>query len=306
MVVQKTPVSILQELMQRNQKPIPTYSSSDVANVNGDFTCSLSVDGIQTVGYGKTKKEAKHNSAKNAVDILQHKYSNNLIKTTDVIIAPKAVQFTTSPMVNYVGALNEFCSKKSISYPEYNEKGFDGQDFNITCSLNDIIALGKGTTKKVAKQEAARVVLERVKLSNKFPMAEMQKFVCDEASTKIITEMYKELTIMEKKFVPPELNISTELDFSMCNLKQLQDVGVLPLEQEDYPPTEKSEEKLRNMGIDDYSVSVFVREPLMLVFKAKEVIPATFTLIQDGATYTETKRILLATAVKFIYILKSQ
>jgi len=67
----KSEISLLQELSAK-QKFIPTYEFTEkrISGISIQFTCYVSCKELRTHGTGNTKKEAKHNAARNMLSLL--------------------------------------------------------------------------------------------------------------------------------------------------------------------------------------------------------------------------------------------
>ncbi|MFZ3045347.1 MAG: putative dsRNA-binding protein, partial [Desulfatirhabdiaceae bacterium] len=64
--------SQLQELLQRAQKPTPQYQVVGETGPDHDktFIVRITIDRLQTQGFGKNKKLAEQNAAKNVLQLL--------------------------------------------------------------------------------------------------------------------------------------------------------------------------------------------------------------------------------------------
>ncbi|XP_023323842.1 RISC-loading complex subunit tarbp2 [Eurytemora carolleeae] len=67
---------------------------------------------------------------------------------------------------NYVGLVQEKCTKKGLPNPVYTDGAVSGLDhskqFVISCKLGTILESGEGSTKKEAKRNAAKKVYEKL------------------------------------------------------------------------------------------------------------------------------------------------
>lgn len=155
----KTPISILQELMTARHNAAPLYTTVEAPRATGfSFQCTVTADGLTSIGYANTKQNAKQNSAQKL--LIQMGYALVNFETNN------NNQFTNlsekiSPTINYVGKLNETASGAGKPYPVYSESivPLNGT-FSVTCSYISKTSRGCGKTKKEAKQQAAKAMLE--------------------------------------------------------------------------------------------------------------------------------------------------
>ncbi|XP_033231153.1 interferon-inducible double-stranded RNA-dependent protein kinase activator A-like isoform X2 [Belonocnema kinseyi] len=170
----KTPVSILQEMMMK-RKIVPNYELTYDGGGTHDntFTYQVSCDGLVATGTGRCKKDAKHEAAKMMLEtIAAHRAYPQLPASpapspvkkpliTEVIVSPKRTQF-----VNAVGALTALCADNNLQPPDYEEVSDIGPPhariFTYRCRVSTFKEEGIATTKKQAKHEAARKMLEKI------------------------------------------------------------------------------------------------------------------------------------------------
>lgn len=148
-------------MVQRREAP-PDYSYVESDMPQFPFKCSVQAGKISASGYATSKKEAKQNCAQNALILLgKHaiNYNNNRV---ELPVPTIFVQTSPNlPVINYVGQLNETASMNGKSYPNYKENivPINGI-FTVSCSFLKWRTEGYGTTKKKAKQDAAKKMLE--------------------------------------------------------------------------------------------------------------------------------------------------
>nr|XP_008101858.1 PREDICTED: RISC-loading complex subunit TARBP2 isoform X1 [Anolis carolinensis] len=194
----KTPISLLQEYGTRIGKT-PVY---DLLKAEGqahqpNFTFRVTVGDISCTGQGPSKKAAKHKAAEVALRLLK---GGNMLEpaameetsspfsleplaqtttpaATPVPILP-IVSPRSSPMelkspvspqqseCNPVGALQELVVQKGWRLPEYTVTQESGpahrKEFTMTCRVERFIEIGSGTSKKLAKRNAAAKMLVRI------------------------------------------------------------------------------------------------------------------------------------------------
>nr|XP_045008726.1 RISC-loading complex subunit TARBP2 isoform X2 [Jaculus jaculus] len=193
----KTPISLLQEYGTRIGKT-PVY---DLLKAEGqahqpNFTFRVTVGDTSCTGQGPSKKAAKHKAAEVALKHLKggsmlepaledsSSFSppdSSLAEDTSVLIAapappavlprslPVEMQPPASPQqseCNPVGALQELVVQKGWRLPEYTVTQESGpahrKEFTMTCRVERFIEIGSGTSKKLAKRNAAAKMLLRV------------------------------------------------------------------------------------------------------------------------------------------------
>ncbi|XP_064408556.1 RISC-loading complex subunit tarbp2 [Latimeria chalumnae] len=165
----KTPISLLQEYGTRIGKT-PVY---DLLKAEGqahqpNFTFRVTVGDINCTGQGPSKKAAKHKAAEVALKLL--KGGNMLEIPADGVRTPQAELKTSNPSqqaeCNPVGALQELVVQKGWRLPEYTVTQESGpahrKEFTMTCRVERFIEIGSGTSKKLAKRNAAAKMLSRI------------------------------------------------------------------------------------------------------------------------------------------------
>nr|XP_012134513.1 PREDICTED: probable RISC-loading complex subunit BRAFLDRAFT_242885 isoform X4 [Megachile rotundata] len=177
----KTPVSILQELLSRRgttpkyeliqvegaiHEPIFRYRVTVADIVVSDKYLTIEADPIvSAMGTGKSKKEAKHAAARAVLDKLCRLNSdtpdsplqNNIPDSENLQELSGYGEETL--ITNPIGALQEMCMSRHWPPPKYtmeNEEGLPHErQFTIVCSILKYREVGQGKSKKVAKRHAA-------------------------------------------------------------------------------------------------------------------------------------------------------
>ncbi|CAO2600632.1 RISC-loading complex subunit TARBP2 [Lemmus lemmus] len=159
----KTPISLLQEYGTRIGKT-PVY---DLLKAEGqahqpNFTFRVTVGDTSCTGQGPSKKAAKHKAAEVA---LKHLKGGSMLEPA----LEESRQPPVSPQqseCNPVGALQELVVQKGWRLPEYMVTQESGpahrKEFTMTCRVERFIEIGSGTSKKLAKRNAAAKMLLRV------------------------------------------------------------------------------------------------------------------------------------------------
>ncbi|XP_012229073.1 RISC-loading complex subunit TARBP2-like [Linepithema humile] len=179
MNMNKTPVSILQEMMVK-QGMIPDYElihDGGGRHVN-TFTYKVTCDGLSAIGMGRCKKDAKHEAAKAMLtEIAKHRNYPQLPAASTPAQSPSRSPFHSSPLpakisanvpfVNAIGELQELCAENHLKDPEYILVRDVGPPharvFTIRCTVSNFKEDGVATTKKQAKHDAAKRMVERIK-----------------------------------------------------------------------------------------------------------------------------------------------
>ncbi|KAG8452663.1 hypothetical protein GDO86_004451 [Hymenochirus boettgeri] len=189
----KTPISLLQEYGTRVGKT-PVY---DLLKAEGqahqpNFTFRVSVGDINCTGQGPSKKAAKHKAAEVALALLKggdmfstmcedssttvsEEQPTELIEVTvsppppsnrNHSIEMKAPPSAQQSECNPVGALQELVVQKGWRLPEYTVTQESGpahrKEFTMTCRVERFLEIGSGTSKKLAKRNAAAKMLLQI------------------------------------------------------------------------------------------------------------------------------------------------
>uniref|UniRef100_A0A673MC26 RISC-loading complex subunit TARBP2 n=1 Tax=Sinocyclocheilus rhinocerous TaxID=307959 RepID=A0A673MC26_9TELE len=158
----KTPISLLQEYGTRIGKT-PVY---DLLKAEGqahqpNFTFRVSVGDINCTGQGPSKKAAKHKAAEAALKMLKGGISDCVPQSE-----MKSSSSTQQAECNPVGALQELVVQKGWRLPEYTVTQESGpahrKEFTMTCRVERFVEIGSGTSKKLAKRNAAAKMLSRI------------------------------------------------------------------------------------------------------------------------------------------------
>lgn len=161
----KTPVSILQELLNRRGLAPPKYQLVQIEGAIHEpiFRYRVNVEGLIAMGTGRSKKEAKHAAAKGLLDLLiANQYMDRLFKE-GVVIAneepiPEEIK-SDDKIGNPIGWVQEMCMSRRWPPPLYeleNEEGLPHErQFTIACEIFKHREIGAGKSKKLAKRKAA-------------------------------------------------------------------------------------------------------------------------------------------------------
>uniref|UniRef100_A0A3Q4B713 RISC-loading complex subunit TARBP2 n=1 Tax=Mola mola TaxID=94237 RepID=A0A3Q4B713_MOLML len=183
----KTPISLLQEYGTRIGKT-PVY---DLLKAEGqahqpNFTFRVSVGEISCTGQGPSKKAAKHKAAEAALKMLKGGFGGpaGFAVGVDGFVCDLSLPFLRLSVLhssqlemktsgssqqsecNPVGALQELVVQKGWRLPEYTVTQESGpahrKEFTMTCRVERFVEIGSGTSKKLAKRNAAAKMLSRI------------------------------------------------------------------------------------------------------------------------------------------------
>ncbi|XP_077459934.1 RISC-loading complex subunit tarbp2 [Stigmatopora argus] len=178
----KTPISLLQEYGTRIGKT-PVY---DLLKAEGqahqpNFTFRVSVGEISCTGQGPSKKAAKHKAAEASLKMLKGTLAEAIALSVEGDALPsvdapvdedsspcemKTLSTSQQSECNPVGALQELVVQKGWRLPEYTVTQESGpahrKEFTMTCKVEKFMEIGSGTSKKLAKRNAAAKMLARI------------------------------------------------------------------------------------------------------------------------------------------------
>ncbi|KAK7809698.1 hypothetical protein U0070_010494 [Myodes glareolus] len=196
----KTPISLLQEYGTRIGKtPVYDLLKAEGQAHQPNFTFRVTVGDTSCTGQGPSKKAAKHKAAEVALKhlkggsmlepALEESSAFSLLDPSPLEDAPviaaevaapvPSALLTRSPSMemqppvspqqsecNPVGALQELVVQKGWRLPEYMVTQESGpahrKEFTMTCRVERFVEIGSGTSKKLAKRNAAAKMLLRV------------------------------------------------------------------------------------------------------------------------------------------------
>lgn len=165
----KTYISILQEVCFSRQLGAPTYNVIQDIPLDFMVVVNTQINEMTAQGSGRTKKEAKHNAAKELLELL------DLLKPQDDKVSIKK-EDSLRKKVNLdshaINLLGDFCLNYNLPIVEYRDLCATGPSnnpvFTVECRVSSIVRNGQGTTKKGAKHTAAEQVFDIVQEVCKF------------------------------------------------------------------------------------------------------------------------------------------
>ncbi|KAF7278090.1 hypothetical protein GWI33_008854 [Rhynchophorus ferrugineus] len=166
----KTPVMVLQELTVQKGLPPPNFQI--VYSISGThdnrFDYQVCVAGITATGSGPSKQIGKHEAAHNALKLLEEIGLYNPAENPVAEFRPSLKD--GSPLksaLNSIVELQNICLENKIPPPEFIEISSIGpahaKEFTLQCRISSIVTESTANTKKLAKQLAARDMLDKVK-----------------------------------------------------------------------------------------------------------------------------------------------
>ncbi|XP_077175717.1 interferon-inducible double-stranded RNA-dependent protein kinase activator A isoform X2 [Paroedura picta] len=159
----KTPIQLLHEYgTKTNITPVYEFEKAEGQVHLPVFTFKVTLGEITGTGEGPSKKIAKHRAAEAALNILKGS-SNICISIPDHIIPESCNQ--AQNQTNPIGSLQEMAIHKGWRLPEYSVAQEIGpahkREFTITCRVETFVETGMGTSKKLAKRNAAEKLLAK-------------------------------------------------------------------------------------------------------------------------------------------------
>ena len=185
-ITDTNPVGTLQEHAQSKGGMFPQYKLLQAVGESHSphFTIEVKFGELTAEGSATTKKQAKHEAARNMLAIMRGEKKSSNLKHSDMEEAAneeKNDNETSEDKVktddkatpdqkvytgNKIGELQEFCMSRGIGLPAYTDGETTGpshmRHFTIVCAVGKVERVGAGGTKKEAKRQAAGAVLEGI------------------------------------------------------------------------------------------------------------------------------------------------
>ncbi|XP_062972424.1 interferon-inducible double-stranded RNA-dependent protein kinase activator A isoform X2 [Elgaria multicarinata webbii] len=158
----KTPIQLLHEYgTKANLNPVYEFEKSEGQVHMPVFTYKVTIGDITATGEGPSKKVAKHRAAEAALNILKGN-SNICISMPDHLIPEPFNQ--AQNQANPIGSL-QLAIQKGWRLPEYSLAQETGpphkREFTMTCRIETFVETGMGTSKRLAKRNAAEKLLDK-------------------------------------------------------------------------------------------------------------------------------------------------
>lgn len=182
------PITLLQEICSRNGLT-PDYQllSTEGSVHEPTFKIAVTVADISAIASGQSKKKARHAAAREAIEKLRKKPDLNFeginFDSLACIDEPstKSVYAIAINEANPVGKLQEICMKMRVNPPDYDtcdERGLAHERvFFLSCSIAslNLSTMGQGRSKKLAKRQAAELMLSKLESSEIYDKASSPK-----------------------------------------------------------------------------------------------------------------------------------
>ncbi|KAH8273728.1 hypothetical protein KR018_011181 [Drosophila ironensis] len=158
----KTTVSVLQEFCAKTKNVAPTYEYID--GEDGGFVCKVTILEVSAYGNGRSKRDAKHLAAHNAVrKIRSLPGTSNLLAemegNADECIPDEMMQELTNSNRDMLKELRDHCVRHDMPLPTIEIVQQSGTpnapEFVACCRVATITRYGKSEKKKDARQRAA-------------------------------------------------------------------------------------------------------------------------------------------------------
>ena len=173
---ESNPVGTLQELAQAKGGALPQYQLLHAVGESHcpNFTILVTFGGIKAEGKAASKKNAKHEAARNLLAIMKSDQEPKETNPETIIQETKSELNGTDKtdsnpnqklfVGNKIGELQEYCTARCLPMPTYTECDTTGpahsRNFTMVCEVGTAAGKGEGKTKKEAKRQAAGLVLE--------------------------------------------------------------------------------------------------------------------------------------------------
>ncbi|CAG9863459.1 unnamed protein product [Phyllotreta striolata] len=225
MVKAKNPVMVLQELIIKEKLPPPKYEiiSSLMGTHNNRFEYCVRAGPVEAFGIGTSKQIAKHIAAHNALIALEElglydRQENPVEEFKAAALQKMEIEENCSSLSstpNCIGSLRTLCEENKFENPEFTELSVVGpphdREFCYRCQVGSFQTVATGNSKKMAKQLAAKEMLESIK--NTIPVHESlcknveQRAIESSEQDQEAIELYNKIAnvVINKKVKIPEL-----------------------------------------------------------------------------------------------------
>lgn len=159
----KTPVSILQEFCVKMRHSAPIYTliedGTNLPTPDKSFVYEVIAFDYKANGRGRNKNNAKHEAASNLISILR----NDERFRSELGAHQPEVPREACPDIDAVSSLMDICVDRNLPIAQFRIQQASGAahapEFVVECQVGSIVRVGVFSSKKGAKQLAAKKVL---------------------------------------------------------------------------------------------------------------------------------------------------
>ncbi|ENN77206.1 RISC-loading complex subunit tarbp2 [Dendroctonus ponderosae] len=297
----KTPVMVLQELCIKKGYCSPDYhiiSQISGTHINRfDFVvivCGIRGSGceIRGSGSGPSKQLGRHQAAHDALMQLQelgiYDPAENPVEPFKGEL-PSASSRSFRPGLNCIMDLQGLCLENKMPYPEFVEISSVGpphnKEFTYECKIASITTEAKASSKKNAKQLAAKEMLIRIKelLPDLFKELELMPNALAAKYSEAISQ-YQEL----REIVPDKSVKISDISKTLAKLMMFKGLKYEDFAEDLKHPSEEALKKILTPLETGYILEQFQEVPMLAIFVLK--IDTPFTILASGRDYEEAKR----------------
>lgn len=206
----KTPVSILQEFCVKNRHSAPIYTliedGTNLPTPDKTFVYEVIAFDYKADGRGRNKNSAKHEAAINLISILR----NDERYRSELGAQHPEVPRDACPDIDAVSSLMDICVDRDLPIAQFRIQQASGAahapEFVVECQVASIVRVGVFSSKKGAKQLAAKKVLAVLQdLGTNEQLLQIAKNRADEPPMKVFKRYF------EKKKEEIKVNTGTKL-----------------------------------------------------------------------------------------------
>ncbi|KAF5271354.1 hypothetical protein FQA39_LY08152 [Lamprigera yunnana] len=282
---------VLQEIAVKKGWQFPQYNLLLVekGTPETEFHCEVKIASVVGLGVAKSKQAAKHEAARVALEKLIELNANTPDETLFKSHHLQVADFTTKVNVNYIGILNEMCVNRRIALPIFVEVlNPHCNGFTYECKVDSISTQAIASSKKQAKQLAAKDMIERTQALLKSPEH------CEVSTSSLTSEetlaikLYKNSNKKKKKPVNPNSsgskNVETCYTHFMNRVKENRSKLSIMKKYLHKRDEETLKELLELIDLD-YCIQTLEEDPCVVVLCINTEVP--FSVLAHDFTYEE-------------------
>lgn len=192
----KTPVSLLSEFCVKKRRCAPIYTliedGTNLPTPDKIFVYEVIAFDYRADGRGRNKSNAKHEAAANLIQILQ----NDERFRSELSVHQPEVPRDACPEIDAVSVLMDICVERNLPIAQFRIQQASGAahapEFVIECQVASIVRDGVFSSKKGAKQLAAKKVLAVLQdISMNEELLQIVKNRTDEPADKMFKRYYE-------------------------------------------------------------------------------------------------------------------